>query len=246
VRQAEQLVYSAAGTIADLERRIAQQENFVSLLLGGFPGSIARGRDLTNQPHAPELPAGLPSRLLERRPDVQAAEQNLIAANAEIGVARAAYFPAISLTGTGGVQSTALGALFSTGAGLWSAIAGAAQPIVTAGRTRSQVALAQARRTEATLSYELAVKTAFSEVSDALVGYRKTRELREQQQLLFAAAQDARRLADIRYRGGATSYLEVLDADTRLFNAEISEAEARLSELSAFVEVYRALGGGWQ
>jgi len=184
--------------------------------------------------------------LIARRPDIQAAEQEIVAANAEIGAARAAYFPAITLTGSGGLQSTALSALFSSGAGLWSVAAGAAQPIFTAGRTRSQVALAEARRQEATLSYEATIKEAFREVSDALIGYSKAREFREQQGLLFTAAQDARRLADIRYRGGATSYLEVLDADTRLFNAEIGQADARLSELTGFVELYRALGGGWQ
>jgi outer membrane protein, multidrug efflux system len=246
VRQAEQLVYSAAATIVDFERRIEQQENFISVLLGGFPGAVTRGRELTAQPHAPDVPAGLPSSLLARRPDIQAAEQDMVAANAEIGVARAGYFPSITLTGTGGVQSTALGALFSTGAGAWSAVAGLAQPIFTGGRTRSQVALAQARRTEAALNYERSVKEAFREVSDALVGYRKSKEFREQQELLFAAAQDGRRLADIRYRGGATSYLEVLDSETRLFNAELSLADARLSELTDFVELYRALGGGWQ
>jgi multidrug efflux system outer membrane protein len=246
VRQAEQLVYAAAGTIADLDRRIAQQENFISILLGSFPASIARGRELTAQPHPPELPAGLPSSLIERRPDIQEAEQEIIAANAEIGVARAAYFPAITLTGAGGLQSTALSALFTGGAGLWSLVAGAAQPVFTAGRTRSQVALAEARRQEAALTYEATVKGAFRDVSDALVGYTRSREFREPQELLFTAAQDARRLADIRYRGGATSYLEVLDADTRLFNAEIGQADARLSELGAFVEVYRALGGGWE
>jgi len=246
VRQAEQLVYAAAATIVDLDRRITQQENFISTLIGSFPVSIARGLDLTAQPHAPEVPAGLPSSLIARRPDIQAAEQEIVATNAEIGAARAAYFPAISLTGSGGLQSTALSALFSGGAGLWSVAAGAAQPIFTAGQTRSQVALAEARRQEATLNYEATVKEAFREVSDALIGYSKAREFREQQELLFTAAQDARRLADIRYRGGATSYLEVLDADTRLFNAEIGQADARLSELSGFVELYRALGGGWQ
>jgi multidrug efflux system outer membrane protein len=246
VRQAEQLVFSAAGTIVDFERRIEQQENFISVLVGGFPGAITRGRELTEQPHAPDVPAGLPSSLLERRPDVQAAEQDIVAANAEIGVARAAYFPSIALTGTGGLQSTALGALFTAGAGAWSAVAGLAQPIFTAGRTRSQVALAEARRAEAALNYEQTVKQSFREVSDALVGYRKSREFREQQELLVAAAQDGRRLADIRYRGGATSYLEVLDAETRLFNAELSLADARLSELTGFVELYRALGGGWE
>ena len=246
VRQAEQLVYSAAGTIADFERRIEQQENFISVLLGGFPGAVARGRELTAQPHAPEVPAGLPSSLLERRPDIQAAEQDIIAANAEIGVARAAYFPSITLTGNGGVQSTALGSLFSGGAVAWTAAAGLAQPLFTAGRTRSQVAFAEATRAEAALNYERTVKEAFLDVSNALVGYRKAQELRAQQELVVAAAQDARRLADIRYRGGATSYLEVLDAETRLFVGELSLSDARLSELTDFVEVYRALGGGWQ
>ena len=246
VRQAEQLVYSAAATIVDFERLVEQQENLISVLVGGFPGAVTRGRDLTSQPHAPDVPAGLPSSLLERRPDIQGAEQDLIAANAEIGVARAAYFPSITLTGSGGVQSTALGALFSGGAGAWSAIAGLTQPLFTGGRTRSQVALAEARRTEAALGYEQIIKQAFREVSDALVGYRKAREFREQQELLLAAAQDGRRLADIRYRGGATSYLEVLDSETRLFDAELSLADARLSELTDFVELYRALGGGWQ
>jgi multidrug efflux system outer membrane protein len=246
VRQAEQLVYSAAATIVDFERLIEQQENFISTLLGGFPGAVARGRELTAQPHAPEVPTGLPSSLIERRPDIQAAEQDLVAANADIGVARAAYFPTITLTGSGGVQSTALGALMSGGAAAWNVVAGLAQPIFTAGRNRAQVDLAVARRTEAALNYESTVKQAFREVSDALVGYRRSTELREQQELLFAAAQDGRRLADIRYRGGATSYLEVLDAETRLFNAELSLADARLAELTGFVEVYRALGGGWQ
>lgn len=246
VRQAEQLVYSAAATIVDLEGRIAQQENFLSMLAGGLPGAITRGRDLTAQPHAPEVPAGLPSDLLARRPDVQSAEQNLVAADAEIGVARAAYFPSITLTGSGGVQSTALAALFSAGAGAWSAVAGLAQPIFTAGRTRSQVALAEARRTEAGIGYERTVKGAFRDVSDALVGYRTSREFRAQQEQLVAAAEDGRRLADIRYRGGATSYLEVLDAETRLLNAQLALVNARLSELTGFVELYRSLGGGWQ
>ena len=155
-------------------------------------------------------------------------------------------FPSISLTGSGGVQSTALGALFGAGAGFWSAVVSAAQPVFTAGRTRSQVALAEARTQEATIVYAQTVKQAFREASDALVGYSKAREFRVQQEGLTTAAQDARRLADIRYQGGATSYLEVLDADTRLFNAELTLAQARQAEMSAFVEVYRALGGGWQ
>ena len=246
VRQAEQLVFGAGAAIADLERQIAQQENFISVLLGNFPAPITRGRELIDQPHPPDVPAGLPSDLLERRPDILAAEQQIVAANAQIGVARAAYFPSISLTGNGGVQSAALGALFGAGAGFWTAAVGAAQPIFTAGRTRSQVALAEARTRGGDARLSQTVKGAFREVADAIVGYSKAREFRGQQESLATAAQDARRLADIRYQGGATSYLEVLDADTRLFTAELGLADARRGELSAFVELYRALGGGWQ
>ena len=246
VREAEQLVFGARTVIADLERRIAQQENLINLLTGGFPGRIERGRTLVDQPHSPDIPAGLSSTLLARRPDIQAAEQQIVAANAQIGVARSAYFPTIALTGNGGIQSAALGSLFGAGAGFWAAALSAAQPIFTAGRTRSQVALAEARTQEATAAYAQTVKTAFREASDALIGYEKARLFRAELEGLTTAAQDARRLAGIRYQGGATSYLEVLDSDTRLFTAEISLAQARQGELSAFVEVYRALGGGWQ
>jgi outer membrane protein, multidrug efflux system len=246
VRQAEQLVYGATGEIATLQREIEQQENFISFLTGGNPGPIARGLALVDEPHAPEVPAGLPSTLLERRPDIQQTEQQLVAANAQIGVARAAYFPNIPLTGSGGFESTALTTLFTATNSIWTAALGATEPVFTAGRTRSQVAVATAQRDEAIISYQQAVRQAFREVSDALAGYGKLREFREQQRLLFASAQDARRLADVRYQGGATSYLEVLDADTRLFDAELGLAQAELAELSGFVEIYRALGGGWQ
>ncbi len=246
VRQAEQLVYGAQGEITNLLRLIEQQENFISVLLGRNPGSIPRGRPLTEQPHAPQLPAGLPSALLERRPDIQQAEQGIVAANAQIGVARAAYFPQITLTGSGGFASTALSALFTGAGGAWTAAASLVQPVFTAGRTRSQVALAEARRLEAELVYQQTVKQAFREVSDGLVEYRRLRELRESQDLLVRAAQDARRLADLRYQGGAASYLEVLDSDTRLFIAELALVRAQLGELNAYVDIYRALGGGWR
>lgn len=246
VRQAEQLVYAATSEIATLQREIEQQENFISELLGNNPGAVPRGRALTDQPHAPEVPAGLPSALLARRPDIQEAEQQIVAANAQIGIARAAYFPQIALTGNGGWESKALTALFSPATAIWTVTAGATEPIFTAGRTKSQVAIATARRQEATVGYERAVQHAFREVSDALVGYRKDREFREQQALLFASARDARALAQTRYEGGVTSYLEVLDADTRQFDAEIGLAQAQLAELNALVEIYRALGGGWQ
>ncbi|HZP48086.1 MAG TPA: efflux transporter outer membrane subunit [Vicinamibacterales bacterium] len=245
VRQAEQLVYGATAEIATLEREIAQQENFITFLAGGNPAPVARGLALVDQPHAPEVPAGLPSALIERRPDIQQAEQQLVAANAQIGVARSAYFPSIALTGSGGFESTALAALFTGTSAIWSTTLGATEPLFTAGRTRSQVALAEARREEALVGYQRTIRQSFREVADALVGYRKLREFREQQALLFASAQDARRLAEIRYQGGATSYLEVLDADTRLFDAELGLAQAQLGELTGLVEVYRALGGGW-
>ena len=246
VRQAEQLVFNAAATISDLERQIAQQENFISVLLGRNPSDVPRGASLEQQMHVPDVPVGLPSTLLERRPDIRQAEQLLVAANANIGVAKAAYFPQISLTGSGGVQSAALTALFTTPAGLWSVGAGLTQSVFNAGRTRSQVALSKAQQEEAVLAYQQTIQQSFREVSDALVGYRKGREFREQQVLLNRAATDARRLADIRYRGGATSYLEVLDSDTRMFSAELGVTQAQLSELLSLVQVYRALGGGWQ
>jgi multidrug efflux system outer membrane protein len=207
---------------------------------------VPRGRSLTDQPHAPDVPVGLPSALLERRPDIARAEQQLIAANADIGAAKAAYFPQITLTGAGGFQSAALSKLFTGPAGLWSVAGAIVQPIFTAGRTRSRVELARARREEAALVYQQTIQLSLRDVSDALVAYRKGRELREQLELLDRSAQDARRLADLRYQGGATSYLEVLDSDSRLFSAELDLAQAQLSELLALVQIYRSLGGGWQ
>jgi outer membrane protein, multidrug efflux system len=229
-----------------VERLTAQQENYISVLLGRNPSEVRRGDSLEQQTHVPDVPVGLPSALLERRPDIQQAEQQLIAANANIGVAKAAYFPQIALTGNGGLASAALSSLATTPAGVWFIGAALTQPIFTAGRTRSRVALSTAQQEEAVLTYQHTIKQSFREVADALVGYRKGREFREQQQLLNRAAADARRLADIRYRGGATSYLEVLDSDTRMFSAELGVTEAELSELLAFVYIYRALGGGWQ
>jgi multidrug efflux system outer membrane protein len=246
VRQAEQLVATAAATIPDLERRIEQQENFISTLLGSNPGPIARGMNLTEQPHPPEIPAGLPSSLLERRPDVRQAEAQLIAANAQIGVAKAAYFPQISLTVLGGFQSSALTNLFSGPAGLWSVGGSVTQPIFAGGRIRSGVKFAEARQQEALLIYQQTVQQAFRGVSDALVEYRKDREFRQYQQQLALSAQDAARLSEMRYRGGAASYLEVLTNETNYFAAELGLAQAQLNELLGLVSIYRSLGGGWQ
>ena len=246
VRQAEQLVFTAAETIPDLERRIEQQENFLSTLLGNNPGPITRGTKLTEQPHAPEIPAGLPSSLLERRPDIRQAEAQLIAANAQIGVAKAAYFPQITLTASGGYQSSALTSLFTGPAGLWNFGGSLVQPIFTGGRIRSNVKFTEARQQEAALIYQQTVQQAFRGVSDALVEYRKDREFREQQEQLTFSAQDAARLSETRYRGGATSYLEVLTNETNYFDAELGLAQAQLNELVALVRIYRNLGGGWQ
>jgi multidrug efflux system outer membrane protein len=246
VRQAEQLVFTAGAEIPALEQQIEQQENFLSILLGQNPGDIPRGQTLTEQRQPPQVPPGLPSSLLERRPDIRQAEEQLVAANAEIGVARAAYFPDISLSGSGGFQSSALTNLFSGPAGAWSFGASLAQPIFTGGRLRSGVRLAEAQQQTATLFYQQSIQEAFRSVSDALVAYRKTREFRAQQELLFESAKDAARLSQMRYTGGATGYLEVLTNETNAFSAELGLVQARLNELLALVQLYEALGGGWQ
>jgi multidrug efflux system outer membrane protein len=246
VRQAEQLVYTAAEQVPDLERRIEQQENLISTLLGQNPAAVARGLKLTEQPHMPRVPAGLPSALLERRPDIRQAEQQLVAFNAQIGVAKAAYFPQITLTGDAGFQSAALTSLFSGPAGFFNLGGSLAQPLFAGGKIRSGVRLAEAQEEEAVLLYRQTIQQAFRDVSDSLIGYEKNQEFRQQQQLLTNAAQDAAHLSDIRYKGGAASYLEVLTNQTNYFSAQLNLAQAQLNELNAFVQLYRSLGGGWQ
>jgi multidrug efflux system outer membrane protein len=247
VRQAEQLVYTAAAEIADLERRIGQEEDLLSTLLGNNPGPITpRGKELIDQPHAPMVPAGLPSALLERRPDIRQSEQLLVAANARIGAARAAYFPDISLTTSGGFQSSTLGALFNGSSGLWTFAGTIAQPIFEGGALRSNMRLAQAQHEEALLTYQQTIQGAFRDVSDALIGYQKTQEFRAQEEELARSAQDAAQLSGKRYGAGTTSYLEVLTNETNYLSAELGLAQARLNELLSLVQIYKALGGGWQ
>jgi multidrug efflux system outer membrane protein len=246
VRQSEQLLYTAATEIPDLERQIAQEENAISILLGKNPGDISRGLKLTEQPHAPEVPAGLPSSLLERRPDIRQAEQNLVAANAQIGVAKSLYFPQISLTGTAGYQSAALTSLFTGPAGAWNLAGAFTQPIFEGGRLKSNVRLAEAQHDQALLSYEQTIQGAFRDVSNALIAYRKNREFRIEQQHLLEAAQDAARLSTERFNAGTTDYLEVLTNETNAFSAELGLAQAEGNELIALVQLYQALGGGWQ
>jgi multidrug efflux system outer membrane protein len=246
VRQSEQLVYTAAATVPDLERQIAQEENAISILLGNNPGDVPRGLTLTEQPHSPEVPVGLPSSLLERRPDVLQAEQDLIAANAQIGVAKAAYFPQISLTGSGGYQSTALTNLFTGPAGFWNLAAGVSQPIFQGGRLKSNVRFTEAQREQFLLTYQQTIQGAFRDVANALVAYRKNREFRIEQEHLVEAAQDAARLSEVRFKSGTTDYLEVLTNNTNAFSAQLTLAQAQGNELTALVQLYQALGGGWQ
>jgi outer membrane protein, multidrug efflux system len=245
-RQAEQLVYTAAAQVPDLERQIGQQENALSILLGQNPGSIPRGLELTAQPHAPEVPAGLPSALLERRPDIREAEENLIAANAQIGVARAAYFPQISLTGSGGYESPSLLNLFTGPAGIWNFGGSLVQPIFEGGRLKNGVRLAEAQRQEMVLTYQKSIQDAFRDVSDALIAYQKNREFRIQQEKLTNSAGEAAQLSKQRFNAGATDYLEVLTNDTNYFSDQLTLAQAQLNELEALVQLYQALGGGWQ
>jgi multidrug efflux system outer membrane protein len=246
VRQSEQLVYTAATEIPDLERQITQEENAISILLGNNPGDIPRGLKLTEEPHSPEVPVGLPSALLERRPDIRQAEATLIAANAQIGVARAAYFPQISLTGSAGFESPALTNLFTGPAGVWNVAASLTQPIFEGGRLKSGVRLAQAQRDQMVLTYQQTIQGAFRDVSNALVAYQKDREFRVQQEHLVASAEDAAHLSQVRFKAGTTDYLEVLTNETNSFQAQLGLAQAQGNELVALVDVYQALGGGWQ
>jgi multidrug efflux system outer membrane protein len=245
VRQAEELVYSASEVIPALEQAIEQQENFISYLTGRNPEAIGRGQSLTEQMMPPTVPAGIPSELIERRPDIRAAEQQLIAANARIGVAKAAFFPRISLTGFLGFESAQLTNLFSGSRSVWGLLPQVAQPIFTGGRLKSTVRFTQAQRDVFVVNYQRTVQNAFREVSDSLIAHRKVKEVRTERQLLVTALQDRVRLAYLRYNGGVSNLLEALDADRSLFDAELSLAQARRDELLSVVQLYKALGGGW-
>ena len=247
VRQAETQVYGAKAAVARLERLIAVTENALSLLLGRNPGRIDRAASDSAAGIPDVVPAGLPSDLLLRRPDVLGAEQSLIAENANIGAARAAYFPRISLTGALGLQSDDLGNLFDTATSdAWSFAPSATMPIFNTGRTRAGVAAAQARRDAALAQYEKAVRNAFREVDDAVVSVAKLREQLEAESANVSAETDRLELSTLRYDGGVTSYSEVLDAQRFLFSAELQLAQTRRDHRVAIVQLYKALGGGWQ
>jgi outer membrane protein, multidrug efflux system len=249
LRQAEQLVDTAEQTIPELQQQIEQTENQITLLLGQPPGGITRGQDFMKEElppgFVPDVPVGLPSALLERRPDILAAEQNLVAANANIGVAKAEYFPRISLSGFLGGQSTQLSSLFTGPHSAWSFVPQVSQPVFAAGRLKSGVRLAQAGRDEALVQYERAIQTAFTDVSNALIAHQRVRESRLKQEALVRTLEDRTRLAYARYRGGVDTQLNALDSDRDLFNAQLSLAEVRLNELLSVVQLYKALGGGW-
>ena len=246
VSQAEQLVYAASETIPDLDRQIQQQENLLSILLGENPGPIARGRALTEQPLPQNVPAGLPSELLERRPDVRQAEENMVAANAQIGVAKALFFPNLALTGTGGLESNVLNKFITQSSETWNAAFSVSQPVFQAGALRSGLRLSRAQWQEAMLSYEQTVQNALEQVSNALIASQKDREFREQQELLTQSAQRSDQLSQVLYQHGGASYLQVLTNETNYFSAELNLVQAQLSERLALVQLYQALGGGWQ
>jgi outer membrane protein, multidrug efflux system len=249
VLQAQQVLDTANVQIPDLERQIAQEEDAISILLGNYPQDVARGTPLVEQTLPPEVPPGLPSSIIERRPDIREAEQILIAANANIGVAKAQFFPQISLTGTGGGsfgRSSAFSSLMTTQLGIWSYGAQVSQPIFTGGALKGNLHLAESEHQQALIAYRQAIQQAFGDVSDALIGYEKLHEVRTRQQDTVADLQETVRISTLRYKGGTTTYLEVLDGQRSLFGAELTLAAARADEYRSLVQLYKALGGGWQ
>jgi multidrug efflux system outer membrane protein len=249
VLQAQQVLDTANAAVPDLERQIAQEENAISILLGNYPQDVPRGLPLIEQPLPPEVPPGLPSTIIERRPDIREAEQNLIAANAEIGVAKAQFFPQIALTGSGGGafgRSSVFSSLMSSQVGIWSYGAQVSQPIFTGGALKGNLHLAESQDRQALVAYRQTIQRAFGDVSDALIGYQKLHQVRVAQETTVKDLQDTVGTSLIRYRGGITTYLEVLDGQRSLYSAELTLAQARGNEYQSLVQLYRALGGGWR
>ena len=246
VRQAEQLLYTATAEIPQLEQQIQQQENAIHVLLGDNPGPIVRtGSNVVAAPPQ-DLPVGLPSQLLERRPDIEQAETDLVAANANIGVARAQFFPQLSLNGVAELAGDSFPSIFNGSGKTLYVLGSLTQPIFEGGKLRGQVQLAEAQQRELVLTYQKTIQGAFRDVSNALIAVNKQKAYREEQEKLVASAQDAVRLARMRYQGGATSYLEVLTTDSNLFTAQLTLAQAQQGEALTLVQLYNALGGGWQ
>jgi NodT family efflux transporter outer membrane factor (OMF) lipoprotein len=246
VAQAKILVYGAEASIVAIQRAREQQENALCTLLGRNPGPIQRGEGFARKQARADVPAGLPSSLLERRPDIQYAEQLLVAANADIGVAKAAFYPQLALTGFYGYQTVALSDLFNSASRAWQFGPALTMPLFTGGRLKANLKVTQAQYEQSLATYQKTVQNAFREVSDGLIAYQRDKEFIARQELLTQANREATDLANIRYNGGVTSYLEVLYNEQQLFAAELNLAQARLNELLSVVQLYRALGGGWQ
>lgn len=246
LRQAEELLYTATAQVPVLEQQIQQGENEMQLLLGHQPGPVRHTDETALAPVPEDLPAGLPSQLLERRPDIQQAEAQLKAANAQVGVARAQFFPQVSISASAGLGGDRLSSLFVLSSRTIYGIGSITQPIFEGGRIRGQYELSKRQQEELVLNYQKTINTALHDVSNALIAVNKQRAARQQQQRLVAAAQDATRLARMRYQGGAASYLEVLTNDTNLFTAQLSLAAAQQTEALTLVQLYSALGGGWK
>jgi len=249
VLQAQQVLDTANAQIPDLEREIGQEENAISILIGNYPQGVPRGHQLAEQALPPDVPPGLPSSLLERRPDIREAEQMLIAANAEIGVAKAEFFPQISLTGSvGGAfgRSSVFSSIMGSQTSIWSYGVQISQPIFAGGALRENLHLAKSQHEQALIAYEQAIQHAFGDVSDALIAYQKFHEVRVRQEQVVGDLEESVHLSTMRYQGGTTTYLEVLDGQRSLFAAQITLAEAQGSEYQSLVQLYRSLGGGWQ
>jgi len=246
VRQAEQLLYTATSEVPQLEQQIQQQENAIALLLGENPHPIAHSDPNALTPPPQDLPTGLPSQLLERRPDIQEAEATLVAANAQIGVARAQFFPSLSISASGGVGGDSWSSIFDPAGKTIYGLGTLAQPLFEGGKLRGQLQLSEQTKQEMVLNYQKTIAGAFRDVSNALIALKKQRDYREQQEKLVAAAQDAVRLARMRYQAGSTGYLEVLTTDSNLYSAQLNLVSAQQGEALTIVQLYSALGGGWQ
>ena len=245
VKQAEQQLYAAEANIPDYERQIEQQENQLALLLGRNPGPVKRGWSIAETPHPVGVPAGLPSELLERRPDIRRAEELLVQANANIGAAKAQLFPQFSLSGEGGTSTTQLKGLVDAKNFYYYAYGSVSQQIFDGGKLRNNLRYYKAQDQEYIDTYQQTIAGALRDVSNALISYTKTREYREKQEAQVASAAEAVRLADVLYKGRSTSYLQVLTSDYTLYSAQLSLATAQRQEALSLVTLYNVLGGGW-
>jgi len=244
-RQAEELLYTAQANLPEVRRQIAVQENTISILLGHVPRDIDRGLKIDEQPHPAQIPTGLPSDLLERRPDIRQSEATLMAANARVGVAKAQFFPQISLTSLGGSASNQLNSIFDGKNAYWYAAGSLTQPIFAGGRIHSNYRYSQAQQEEMVAQYRKTVLNALRDVSNSLTAYKETQARRQEQSRVVSSAADAVRLARLRYAGGNTSYLEVLTTDTDLYDAQLQLTQMQEQEAASLVQLFVALGGGW-